>query len=367
MITTRWGRILGTSVGLAAGFALLLTVVAAAMAQGEGEARLARQWRIHDPERPRPPIIDPGAVGTVERPGKPPSDAIVLFDGADLSQWRSMDGNPAKWIVKNGHMECVRGSGPIRTLQAFGDCQLHIEWAAPLPAEGKSQGRGNSGVFLMNTYEVQVLDSYDNVTYADGQAAAVYGQYPPQVNACRAPGQWQTYDIVFHGPRFDPAGALERPARITVFHNGVLVQDNVEILGPTTWMNRPDYRPHAAKLPLSLQDHGNPVLFRNIWIRELPAGKPTEKEIVLGSGLLDRYVGQFKTDGNLTITVTREGDQLLARIGGSPARPIFATSETEFFSKHIGIVFEFKAGADGRIEGVTVKHGEDRIVAKKVG
>jgi hypothetical protein len=341
----------GTVASLAL-LALILSLTALAADQ---------QWRQHDPNRPLPPIIDPGMAGTPDRPGKAPSDAIVLFDGTDLSSWRASDGGPAKWVVKNGNMEAVAGGGPVRTLQAFGDCQLHVEWAAPLPVQGRGQGRGNSGVFLMNTYEVQVLDSYDNVTYADGQAAAVYGQHPPQVNASRPPGQWQTYDIVFRRPHFDEAGKLVQPARVTVFHNGVLVQDDVEIAGPTTWMQRTDYRAHPDKLPISLQDHGNPVLFRNIWVRELPVGQAGEKEIFLGAKILEAYAGQYKTDGNLTISIRSEGDQLYARIGGSPFKPIFARSEKEFFSKAIGVDFEFEPGPDGKMQAVTIKHGEDRM------
>jgi hypothetical protein len=163
----------------------------------------------------------------------------------------------------------VAKTGSIRTKQGFGDCQLHVEWATPAVVVGNSQERGNSGVFLMDTYEVQVLDSYDNKTYADGSAAAVYGQYPPLVNACRKPGEWQTYDIIFHRPRFDEAGKLLSPARLTVLHNGVLVQDNVELTGPTGHHVRPPYKAHPDRLPLSLQDHGNPVRYRDVWIRSL--------------------------------------------------------------------------------------------------
>lgn len=166
-------------------------------------------------------------------------------------------------------MEVVKKTGSIRTKQNFGDCQLHIEWAAPLPVVGKGQGRGNSGVFLMDTYELQVLDSYNNRTYADGMAASVYGQFPPLVNACRPPGEWQAFDIIFYRPHFDKNGNLIHPVRMTVLHNGVLVQDNVELLGPTAWKKRVPYKPHPEKMPLSLQDHGNPVRYRNIWIREL--------------------------------------------------------------------------------------------------
>jgi hypothetical protein len=227
-------------------------------------------WAIHDRNRPAPRAVDPGTASTQDRTGRPPSDAVVLFDGKDLSQWKSQkDGGPAKWKVENGTFEVVKETGGIETVQPFGDCQLHVEWAAPSPAVGQDQDRGNSGVFLMGQYEVQVLDSYQSQTYPDGQAAALYGQFPPLVNVSRPPGQWQTYDIVFHAPRFDKDGKLLRPARATVLHSGVLVQDDQELTGPTTHKARPPYKAHADKLPLALQDHHHPVRFRNIWLREL--------------------------------------------------------------------------------------------------
>lgn len=224
------------------------------------------KWKIHDPERPLPPVVDPGP----ETPSiPPPSDAVVLFDGKNLDLWEHADGRPARWKIEDGFMEVVAKTGAVRTKAVFGDCQLHVEWASPETAKGESQGRGNSGVFLMDLYEVQVLDNYDNRTYADGMAGAVYGQHPPRVNACRPPGKWQTYDIIFHRPRFDSEGKLLEPARMTVFHNYILVQDGVRLTGPTAWKKRPPYQAHAEKLPLSLQDHGNPVRFRNIWVRDL--------------------------------------------------------------------------------------------------
>lgn len=235
-------------------------------------------WAVHDRARPAPKVVDPGTSSTQEQPGKPPADAIVLFDGKDLSKWKtSKDQTPAKWKVENGYMEVVKGTGDIETAQGFGDCQLHVEWMAPNPPVGEDQDRGNSGVFLMKQYEVQVLDSYRSATYPDGQAAALYGQYPPLVNATRPPGQWQTYDIVFQAPRFDAAGKVTRPARVTVLHNGVLVQDNVELSGPTAHKARRPYKAHPAVLPIGLQDHAHPVRFRNIWIRQLkeePAAQP---------------------------------------------------------------------------------------------
>ena len=235
-------------------------------AQTGNRAAELQQWSVHDESRPMPPVVAPGPAG----PSAPaPADAIVLFDGKDLSGWTTAKATPAKWLVTNGYMEAVKGAGSIQTTRAFGDCQLHVEWATPAPPVGTSQDRGNSGVFLMNTYEVQVLDSYQAKTYADGMAAALYGQYPPLVNASRKPGEWQTYDIVFRAPRFDAHGAVVSPARMTVFHNGILVHDAQDLTGPTAHKARPPYKAHADKLPLGLQDHSHPVRFRNIWIREL--------------------------------------------------------------------------------------------------
>jgi len=231
-------------------------------------AQVSTKWQIHDPNRPVPPVIDPGTASTQDVPGRPPSDAVVLFDGKGAAKWVDKDGKPARWKVENGYLEVAAETGDIQTRDSFGDCQLHVEFSEPSPGKGESQERGNSGVFLHGLYEIQVLDSYQNKTYADGQASAVYGQYPPQVNAARPPAQWQTYDIIFHGPRFS-GDKLTRRAHLTVLHNGVLVQDNVELTGPTGHHVRPPYQPGPDKLPLKLQDHGDPVRYRNIWIREL--------------------------------------------------------------------------------------------------
>jgi hypothetical protein len=224
-------------------------------------------WPVHSTDRPAPRTIRPGPFVTIA----PPSDAVVLFDGSSVGAWRAAGSTagPARWRVADGCFEVVGGTGNIATKRGFGDVQLHLEWAAPVPPTGTGQGRGNSGVFLMGLYEIQILDSYDNPTYPDGQAAAVYGQYPPLVNASRPPGEWQSYDIVFRRPRFGPDGALVRPAYITLFHNGALAQDHVALSGPTSHNQRPSYTKHPDKLPLVLQDHGNPVRFRNVWIREL--------------------------------------------------------------------------------------------------
>ena len=232
-----------------------------------------QKWRVHDGQRPRPRVITPGSESSQERPGRPPSDAVVLFDGAGLSSWvghRKGEIAPPGWKVENGYMEVVGGTGHLVTKEKFGDVQLHIEWAAPAEVQGASQGRGNSGVLLMSRYEVQVLDSYENVTYADGQAASIYGQFPPLVNAARQPGQWQAYDIIFRAPRFE-GGKLARPAMVTVLHNGVVVHHAQEPIGEMRHKVVGVYEPHAPEEPLMLQDHGDKVRYRNIWIRRLGA------------------------------------------------------------------------------------------------
>jgi len=226
------------------------------------------KWRVHDGNRPQPKVIDPGTPSTQEAPGKPPSDAIVLFDGKDLSQWTSDGGAAPRWKVTDGYMEIARPGGSLISKREFGDYQIHVEFATPNPPSGIDQGRGNSGVIIMGRYEVQVLDSYENQTYPDGQCAAIYGQYPPLVNACRKPGEWQTFDIVFTAPRFD-GSKLVTPAYMTIFHNGVLVHNHAEVIGAAAHRALAQYSPHGPTGPLLLQDHGNPVRFRNIWVREL--------------------------------------------------------------------------------------------------
>ncbi len=232
-------------------------------------------WRIHDAARPHPRVITPGAT-----PGAPPSDAIILFDGKDLSKWQhSRQGqvSDATWPVKDGYFETGAGSGSIVTREKFGDVQLHVEFATPASGRGFSQDRGNSGVRFMDRYEVQVLDSYQNVTYADGQAAAIYGEYPPLVNAARKPGEWQTYDIVFEAPKFNGT-TLVAPAYITVFWNGVLVQHRRPVMGSTSaTTTQHAYTPHDPELPLALQDHAHPVRYRNVWIRRLQGYDLPEK------------------------------------------------------------------------------------------
>jgi hypothetical protein len=229
-----------------------------------------QKWKVHDIDRPRPRVVTPGAAY-----GQPPSDAIVLFDGKNLSQWlergkRENRGKivPASWKLGDGYIESPHGGGDIFTKEKFGDMQLHIEWAAPSVIDGTSQWRGNSGVLLMSRYEIQVLDSWENPTYADGQAGAIYGWWPPLVNASRKPGEWQTYDIFFEAPKF-AGDKLEKPAHVTVVHNGVLVQHHQEIGGPMAHRVVRQYEKHEAEEPLALQNHDTLVRYRNIWARKL--------------------------------------------------------------------------------------------------
>jgi hypothetical protein len=229
--------------------------------------------KVHETDvtkQPLPPVVTPGATAA-----EAPSDAIVLFDGSEKSfkeNWTDTKGKESQWKVVDGALESVKRAGYLQSVGKFGSCQLHIEWASPVNVQGEGQGRGNSGVFLMGTYEVQVLDSHENQTYADGQAGALYGRSKPLVNAARKPGEWQSYDIIFHRPLFDQEGKVTRRATFTVLHNGVLVQDHTVLSGGTGWRGphaATEYEAHADKLPISLQDHGNPVRFRNIWVREL--------------------------------------------------------------------------------------------------
>lgn len=227
-------------------------------------------WHVHDGERPQPRVVTPTNLGEIA-PVTPPSDAVVLFDGTSTQEWISVrTGEQTTWKLVDGCMEVVSKTGYMRSRHEFGDAQYHIEWAAPAEVVGDSQGRGNSGVFIMGEYEIQVLDGYDNPTYADGQTGAIYGQYPPLVNACNPPGKWQIYDIFFKAPVFD-GDKLVRAAYVTVVLNGVVLHHCQEIQGPTKHKELAKYTPHPAKGPLWLQDHGDPVRFRNIWVRELKA------------------------------------------------------------------------------------------------
>jgi hypothetical protein len=237
-------------------------------------------WHVHDPNRPHPPVVTPSDI-----PGGAPSDAIVLFDGKDLSSWEAHHSNitraggtgAAEWKVENGYMEVVPGTGDIVTKEKFGDIQVHVEWASPAEIKGNSQGRGNSGVILMSRFEVQVLDAYNNPTYADGQTGAIYGQWPPLANVARKPGEWQTYDIVFEAPKFD-GETLKSPAYITAFWNGVMIHNHKASMGPMIYRQVAHYSPMPAEDSLLLQNHGDKVRYRNIWIRRLSGYDQPEKK-----------------------------------------------------------------------------------------
>ena len=222
------------------------------------------RYKVHDSARPQPRVVHPGAAGAA------PSDAVILFDGRDLSGWLNRDNQPAAWKTENGYMEVAPGTGNIHSRQEFGDCQLHLEWAAPPLVGTHGQGRGNSGVFLMRVYEIQVLDCYENPTYADGSTAAIYGQFPPLVNACLPPEEWQSYDVIWVAPRFD-GDQLAAPGRLTLLHNGIVVHHDTILTGQTTHRALKDYEPHPLQGALELQDHGDLVRFRNIWYRPLTA------------------------------------------------------------------------------------------------
>jgi hypothetical protein len=230
-----------------------------------------QRWKVHDSQRPQPRVVAPGDENRL-----PPADAVVLFGGRDLAGWTSVkSGGAAPWKVENGYLEVAPKSGDIQTREELGDCQLHLEFATPAEVVGDSQGRGNSGVFLMGRYEIQVLDCYENPTYADGTTGAIYGQYPPLVNACRRPGEWQSYDVVWIAPRFE-GSRLVSPPYCTVIHNGVVVQYHRELIGPTTHKAVGEWQPHPPVGPLRLQDHGNTTRFRNIWYRALGGWNSTE-------------------------------------------------------------------------------------------
>jgi hypothetical protein len=300
----------------------------------------------------------------------------VLFDGTGLAKWCGEKGGEALWKVEDGAMIAPGTGDDLYTVQTFGDVQLHVEWAAPLPVRGSGQGRGNSGIFLMGLYEIQILDSYENETYADGQAAAIYGQYPPLVNACRPPGEWQTYDIIFRRPRFSPEGFLLKPARMTVLHNGVLVQESREFWGPTNWLQHLPYQAHPDRMPISIQDHGNPVRFRNIWLRELrefeepgPALKELEPVIALTAEALEQYVGvyKFRPDSKSSFDIISDGQQLCCVYGERQGKVSLVAHSLEKFSMRCTAAFvEFDLDENGRATAMTLNVAGSAFTVQRI-
>ena len=290
---------------------LLTSFVSLIGFQANALAQLPNGWKSHDLKRPQPKVVTPGPT-TVSAP----SDAIVLLGSEKLTGWSDRKGKPSKWKYADGVLESVKKAGYIYTVEKFGDCQLHVEFATPETTDGDGQARGNSGVFFYDDdFEVQVLDNFENETYADGTVGALYGQHAPLVNAARKPGEWQTYDIVFRRPRFNEDGSLKSPARLTVLLNGILVQDAAECYGPTLFLQAGDYKDKGDEARISLQDHGNPVRYRNIWVRRLaetPPTPPTPRPIIeLTDEQKQNYIGKFgkltfkEVDGNLVVVIGR--------------------------------------------------------------
>jgi Domain of Unknown Function (DUF1080)/Domain of unknown function (DUF3471) len=355
--------------GIACLIAASCVVVGLAADEDRPDARASR-WRQHDMRRPKPPVVEPAEQGTAARP---PKDAIILFDGTNLEAWKSHTGEAARWKVSGGVLETAPGAGMIETKQSFGDIQLHVEWAAPAPPHGTGQDRGNSGVFLMGQFEIQVLDSFQAETYADGQAGSIYGQYPPLFNASRPPGESQTYDIAFRRPRFDDAGRLLEPARVTVFHNGILIQNNEEPFGRTSWL---EWEPYEGKRgqrgPIALQDHDHPVRYRNIWLRELPdRPDPTAKDLArprvreLEPDILDRYAGRYRHSSRPDTppaVIARDGTHLTLKLPSRPrALRLDPISQTTFDMPFTDGRFSFLVDSSGNATGVLVRiAGGDR-------
>lgn len=347
---------------------LALPLLVLTLHPGLVTAQSAGSWKIHDMSRPRPSTVTPGVQAL---PTAAPADAVMLFDGSSLSGWQKPDGQPAEWVLGDGFFETGTGTGSILTRRSFGDVQLHLEFATPEVVSGEGQGRGNSGVYFMTLYEVQILDSYQNVTYADGQAGSVYGQYPPLFNASRPPGEWQSYDIMFRRPRFDRSGAVTAPARLTVIHNGVLIQNDVELWGPTDWLQFKPYQVHPDRMPIMLQDHSNPVRFRNIWARELlpeeaPAGVDEEEPptVTLLPERLDGYVGSYRLSWGAPVRIERQGQRLRYLIGDSVI-DLIPKSNTDFHFRLTDARIVFDLDASGRARGFTMHIGGEETAAER--
>ena len=320
-------------------------------------AQLPNGWKSHDLERPQPKVVTPAAKST-----DAPSDAIVLLGSEKLTGWTDEIGNPTKWKYADGVLESVKKAGYIYSKEKFGDCQLHVEFATPTPPKGDGQGRGNSGVFFYDDdFEVQVLDNFKNETYPDGTVGALYGQHAPLVNAARGPGEWQTYDIVFRRPRFNEDGSVKSPARLTVMLNGIFVQDAAECYGTTSWLQPTPFTDKGDETRISLQDHGNPVRYRNIWVRRLAETPPTpptpQVTIELTNEQKKNYIGKFgkvevkEVDGDLIATIHR----------GRPFR-LQVHSLTEMSFEKTAGEMEFELDDQGKSDLLQRHGGRDRGV-----
>ena len=341
-------------------------LIASLVAGEPGKTGTSEGFRQHDADRPKPPVVEPAEP---TRSALPPEDAVVLFDGKTLDAWQSGNSGKAGWKVDGEVLEVSPGAGLIRTKETFGDAQVHIEWSSPNPPNGKGQDRGNTGLFLMGQFEVQMIDSYKADTYADGQAGAIYGQYPPLFNATRPPGEWQSYDVAFRRPRFDDDGKLLEPARLTLFHNGILVQNNEEILGPTNWLHWGPYKDRGDAGPIELQDHGHPVRFRNIWVRNLPTRPSPSPEALkrpeplrLSEAELARFEGDYRMgskENGTKVKIALANGHLTVKFAFLPnplaiepiAPNVFAMPDTDG-------EFTFREGTEGKITGARFVIGD---------
>jgi hypothetical protein len=325
----------------------IVCIALAAAGPNFAHGQLETGWKAHDLSRPLPQIATPADENLSI---KPPSDALILFDGSDLSQWSDSQGGKSKWKVNDGVLIATPKSGNLFTKKKFGDCQLHLEWQIPADIKRKGQGRGNSGIYFMESFEIQILDTLANKTYADGMAGAIYGQYPPLVNAARPAGKWQSYDIIFHRPHFHADGSLKSRATATVLFNGVLIQDNSAFLGPTTWIKHLGYEKGPDKRRMSLQDHGNPTRFRNIWIRELAGKRALPKQpypspaVELSDDNLQRLVGDYGD-----FKVVKSDDKLFCRFYQTKME-LLALSESEFLMKKCAGKLIFDFDDDGKVK-----------------
>ncbi|HWK03444.1 MAG TPA: DUF1080 domain-containing protein [Puia sp.] len=327
-------------------------------------------WKVHDMSRPKPMVVQP-----LEQmlPAPAPAGALVLFDGSDFAHWAGADDQAPKWKLEKGYMEIVPGTGFLHSRESFGDVFLHVEWASPDEPDRRGQDRGNSGIFFMGQYELQVLDSYQADTYADGQAGALYGQAPPRFNVCKPRGEWNAYDIAFRRPRFSAKGGLLSPARITVIHNGILIQDNEEYKGPTSWLKYLPYKAHADKLPITLQEHNCRVRFRNIWAMSLPELVNPEKVsgpavYALSDQALTKFTGAYaRPNTDAPIKVTKNKGHLFADFFYRPgALELIPRSDHEFELKDTDATVTFTMDGKGAVTELIFHIGGEDMPAKKV-